>query len=42
MIASTFATKNFPETVEDITLGNNWVPLYVSIPVLPSFEECLR
>lgn len=32
-IASSFALRGFPNKVEDIKMGNDWVPLYYDIPV---------
>ena len=32
-IASSFAYKGFPNNTADIKVGNDWVPLYYSIPV---------
>ena len=32
-IASSFAYKSFPDNIGDIKVGNDWVPLYYSIPV---------
>ena len=42
MIASSFALQNFPENVNSFEVGNHWVPLYNSIPVLADFKKCLK
>ena len=39
MMASTFALENFPKSVEEIKLGNQWVPQYLKIPISHSFEH---
>jgi hypothetical protein len=38
-IASSFALRGFPNKVEDIVMGNDWVPLYYSIPVTSDIKK---
>ena len=42
MLATTFALKNFPQSIEDLELGNKWVMQYVKLPVTDNFEFNLK
>ena len=42
MLATTFALKNFPQSIEDLELGNKWVMQYVKLPVTDNFEYNLK
>jgi len=42
MLATTFALKNFPERIEDLELGNEWVMQYVKLPVTSDFAFNLK
>lgn len=41
-MTSTVSLRNFAKRVEDIELGNDWVPHYMSLPVDKNFKQCVK
>lgn len=41
-IGSTFSTKPFPKTIEDVYPRNTWVPQYLRLPVGHNFKDLLK